>query len=74
MSKIGNFIQQSAGYKAFVPETFPPHDPVQWDNDLILLLSDANLAIGRLKEIELTAPDVDFCMSARKPHTPTTPK
>ncbi len=60
MSKIGNFIQQSAGYKAFVPETFPPHDPVQWDNDLILLLSDANLAIGRLKEIELTVPDVDF--------------
>lgn len=60
MSKVGNFIQQSAGYKAFVPETFPPHDPVQWDNDLILLLSDANLAIGRLKEIELTVPDVDF--------------
>ena len=60
MSKVGNFIQQSAGYKAFVPDSFPPHDPVQWDNDLILLLSDANLAIGRLKEIELTVPDVDF--------------
>ncbi len=60
MSKVGNFIQQSAGYKAFVPDSFPPHDPVHWDNDLILLLSDANLAIGRLKEIELTVPDVDF--------------
>ena len=60
MSKVGNFIQQSTGYKAFVPDSFPPHDPVQWDNDLILLLSDANLAIGRLKEIELTVPDVDF--------------
>ena len=60
MSKIGNSIQQSGGYKAFVPGIFPPPDPVQWGNDLILLLSDANLAIGRLKEIELTVPDVDF--------------
>ncbi len=60
MSKIGDFIQQPAGYKAFVPGIFPPHDPIHWDDELILVLSDANLAIGRLKEIELTVPDVDF--------------
>lgn len=60
MSKIGNFVQQPAGYQAFVPADFPPPNPINWDNELILLLSDANLAIGRLKEVELTVPDVDF--------------
>jgi len=60
MSKIGEFVRQPAGYKAFVPASFPPHDLVNWDNELIVLLADANLAIGRLKEIEITVPDIDF--------------
>jgi Fic family protein len=60
MSKIGNFVQQPAGYKAFIPAPFPPKNIIEWDNSLIKLLSEANLAMGRLKEIELTVPDVDF--------------
>ena len=60
MSKIGSFIQQPTGYKAFVLAMFPPKNIIEWDNDLIKLLAEANLAIGRLKEIELTVPDVDF--------------
>jgi len=60
MSKIGNFIQQPAGYKAFIPASFPPKDIINWDSHLIKLLSEADLAIGRLKEIELAVPDVDF--------------
>ena len=60
MSKIGNFIQQQAGYKAFVPASFPPKNIIEWDNSLIKLLSEANFAIGRLKAIETTVPDVDF--------------
>ena len=60
MSKIGNFIQQPAGYKAFIPASFPTKDIINWDSQLIKLLSEADLAMGRLKEIELAVPDVDF--------------
>jgi Fic family protein len=60
MSKIGNFVQQPAGYRAFVPAVFPPKNIIEWDNSLIKLLSEANFAIGRLKAIETTVPDVDF--------------
>jgi Fic family protein len=60
MSKIGNFVKQLAGYYAFIPNPFPPKKLIEWDNSLIKLLSDANFAIGRLKEIENIVPDVDF--------------
>jgi Fic family protein len=60
MSKIGNFVKQPAGYYAFIPNPFPPKKLIEWDNSLIKLLSDANFAIGRLKEIENIVPDVDF--------------
>jgi len=60
MSKIGIFVKQPSGYKAFIPYPFPPKKIIEWDNSLIKLLSESNLAIGRLKEIENTVPDVDF--------------
>ena len=60
MGKIGTYKQQPTGYKAFVPNPFPPKNLVQWDNDLLLLLSAADRAIGKLNAIDQLVPDVDF--------------
>jgi len=60
MSKIGNYVKQSSGYKAFIPMDFPQNNIVEWDEDLILLLSKADLAIGKLNAIDQLVPDVDF--------------
>ncbi len=60
MNIIGNFQQQPAGYKAFTPAKFPPENLISWDNDLIMLLSQADRAIGKLNAIDELVPDVDF--------------
>jgi Fic family protein len=60
MSKIGNYIKQPSGYKAFIPSAFLPKGTVEWDEDLILLLSRADLAIGKLNAIDQLVPDVDY--------------
>lgn len=60
MSKIGTYQQQPAGYKAFIPAPFPAVGLVTWDNDLIMLLSQADRAIGKLNAIDQLVPDVDF--------------
>lgn len=60
MSLIGTYRQTGSGYKAFVPELFPSKDLVKWDKDLILLLSKADRAIGKLNAIDQLVPDVDY--------------
>lgn len=60
MSIIGNFVQQSKGFRAFVPATFPSEKIINWNNDLICLLSQADQAIGHLNAIDQLVPDVDF--------------
>ena len=60
MSKIGFYRQQPTGYKAFIPEKFPTLNPVEWDNDLIYLLSLADRAIGKLNAMDQLVPNVDF--------------
>lgn len=60
MSKIGSYRQQSTGYKAFIPEKFPSANPVDWDQEVIYLLSLADRAIGKLNAIDQLVPDVDF--------------
>ena len=60
MSLIGTYKQGSGGYKAFVPASFLPKDLIKWDKDLILLLSKADRAIGKLNAIDQLVPDVDY--------------
>ena len=60
MNLIGTYRQTGNGYKAFVPEPFPPKDLIKWDKDLILLLSKADRAIGKLNAIDQLVPDVDY--------------
>lgn len=60
MSKIGIYQQQPTGYKAFMPAHFPSKDLIDWDSSLIMLLSEADRAIGRLNAVDQLVPDVDF--------------
>ncbi len=46
--RAGSYFNQIGGYKAFVPKPLPPDPPIQLDSEMILLLSQAAMAIGRL--------------------------
>lgn len=60
MSPIGAYRRQSGNHQAFIPAAFPSKSPLNWDTDLLYLLSQADIAIGGLKDISRLVPDVDF--------------
>jgi len=53
-------LAQQAGYRSFVPAPLPPDPPLQLDGELLSLLSDASLAVGRLDGIAENVPDPDL--------------
>src|SRR4051794_4722481 len=57
--RAGRFV--SAGsYEYFVPAPLPPAPPLRFDNELLSLLSRADLALGRLDGVITTVPDPDL--------------
>jgi len=58
--RAGSYVSQIGGYKAFVPKPLPPDPPIQLDNEMILLLSQADMALGRLDGMSTTLPNVDL--------------
>jgi Fic family protein len=44
----------------FVPAPLPPEPPIRYDNELLTLLSQADLALGRLDGVIRTVPDPDL--------------
>lgn len=46
--RSGHFDTQPTGYKAFIPEPLPPNPAIKLDDSQQQLLSDANIALGRL--------------------------
>lgn len=59
-SRAGRFVSQSSGYRAFLPTPLPPDPPVSVDGDMLRLLSEADIALGRLDGIVKVVPDPDF--------------
>lgn len=57
--KVGNYVQQPTGYRAFVPEPFPPAD-FTISNQVQASLELAQLSLGRLDGITELLPDLDF--------------
>src|SRR5438309_1383813 len=47
-SIMGAYILQPTGYRAFIPAELPPKPSLKLEDDLLMLLSDADRAIGRL--------------------------
>lgn len=60
-NRAGRFITQSdKGYRAFVPAPLPPDPPLELDHELVGLLSDAQIELGRLDGAIKVIPDPDF--------------
>lgn len=58
--RAGRFLAQPSGYEAFIPNPLPPNPPLELDDDLLGLLSSADIALGRLDGIVKVIPDPDF--------------
>src|SRR5438270_2890564 len=59
-SRAGRFVKQPAGYRAFVPAPLPPEPPVEFDGQMMALLSRADQAIGRLDGVATVLPNPDL--------------
>ncbi|HEY5475560.1 MAG TPA: Fic family protein [Tepidiformaceae bacterium] len=59
-SRAGRYLRQPAGYRTFIPASLPPSPPVQLDGELRLLLSKADIAMGRLDGSIQTLPHPDL--------------
>jgi Fic family protein len=58
--RAGRFIQQSTGYKAFVPAPLPPDPPLDYNGALQTALSAADRNIGRLDALASILPNPDL--------------
>lgn len=58
--RVGRLVQQSNGYKAFIPLPFPPPEPLQLSQSLTVRHGEAMRLIGKLDGISQLLPDKDF--------------
>lgn len=58
--KIGKLVQQATGYKAFIPDKFPPEEQIILSNKTQQLHAKAVLMLGKLDGITQLLPDLDF--------------
>ena len=57
--EVGKNIQQSSGYKAFVPGKFPPNTEVKLPKELIAAHTEAIRLLGKLDGVTEHLPDID---------------
>lgn len=58
--RAGFFMNASSWYKAFVPAPLPPEPPIQYDEDIQSLLSQADRKLGRLDGITQILPNPEL--------------
>ena len=58
--RAGTYRRQPTGYRAFIPAPLPPNPPIQITGELQALLSQADLALGRLDGSIQTLPQPDL--------------
>lgn len=61
--QVGNFVQQPQGYKAFIPNDFPPKKMITFSPDVYLANDKAILMLGKLDGMAQIIPDVSFFLS-----------
>lgn len=59
-TRAGRYIHQSSGYAAFFPAPLPPDPPIALSDELVTLLSRADLAVGRLDGASRFVPNPDM--------------
>lgn len=57
--RAGSYVERG-GYKAFIPSPLPPDPPIQMDDELISLLSEASVTLGRLDGTANRLPNPDL--------------
>lgn len=60
VTRGGIWVTQPSGYRVFLPATLPPDPPLELDQSLIRLLSEADQAIARLDGMALNLPNPDL--------------
>ncbi len=67
-SRLGVYVKQPTGYRAFMPNPLPPDPPLRLEGDLLMLHSEADRAIGRLDAATelLPNPDLFVAMYVRR--------
>ncbi|MCZ0904199.1 Fic family protein, partial [Microcoleus sp. HI-ES] len=67
-TRAGQYVEQIAGYKAFIPNPLPPKPEIIMDQEMWDLLSQADRALGRLDGATdaLPNPDLFVFMYVRK--------
>lgn len=63
MKRSGQYISQLSGYKAFIPSSLPPNPSVKIDETMNQLLSEANIALGRLDTMSYLLPNIDYIIA-----------
>ncbi len=58
--RAGVYVRQPTGYRAFLPAPLPPAPPLRLDPDLVLRLSTADQALGRLDGMAHTLPNPEL--------------
>ena len=61
--KIGRYLQQPNGYKAFIPYDFPPAEITNFDDKIIAKHSKAIRLVGKLDGITELLPDKDWFLT-----------
>jgi Fic family protein len=60
---IGNIVQQPQGYKAFIPNEFPPKSEIHFSSRIYLANDKATLALGKLDGVAQLIPDINYFIS-----------
>lgn len=59
-NRAGVFMSQPSGYVSFIPKKLPPAPPIQFDKEMLKLLSDADRKLGRLDGITQILPNPEL--------------
>lgn len=63
MGRSGLYLLQQTGYKAFMPNPLPPFPSILMDGLLHQLLSEADIALGRLAMMGDILPHIDYIIA-----------
>lgn len=58
-NRTGEYVPQKSGYSAFLPKPLPPEN-LELDDNLMVLLSNADTALARLDGVTLVLPNPDL--------------
>ncbi len=54
---------QATGYKAFIPNPLPPNPPIQIEGEIQHLLTNANIALGKMDTMGYLVPNLDHIIA-----------